>query len=268
MRAAAAACGLAVLVGGCGGAQRPRKDPFVAIEHNFRPPDPSRRAAPHWQRLSVLRGAGSKTATVTIDRHAIQWRMRWQCRAGTLSVAITPKPAGSATGHGTCPGRHSVTVVGTGTRRLTVTASAPWRLTVEQEVDTPVHEPPLTGMAPSRAAASGAFTPIERAGRGTATVYRLPSGRLGLRLEHFVTDPNSDLFVWLSRARAPRTTRQVLAAPHRVVGPLTATIGDQSYRLAPGTRVSDARSIVIWCMPVRIAYTAAPLTLTARGSRR
>ncbi len=261
MRAAAAACLLAVLVGGCGGKSHTRKDPFVAIERNFRPPDPSRRASPHWVPLRTLRGAGATSATVTIDRHAIQWRMRWKCRAGTLSVAITPRPAGSATSRGSCPGRRTVTVIGTGPHRLAVTASAPWRLTVEQQVDTPVHEPRLSAMTPAHAVAHGAFVPIEHAGRGTATVYRLPSGRLGLRLEHFVTDPNNSLFVWLSRARAPRTTRQVLAAPHRVAGALTATVGDQNYRLPRGTRLADARSVVIWCLPVRVAYTAAPLTV-------
>jgi len=260
VRVAATACALAVLVAGCGeGGQAEREDPFANVERGFRKFDPSKRSSPRWAPVRTLSGTGSKSASVEIDGGAIQWRARWRCRKGSFSVAVDPQPAGSEAARGKCPATRTATYIGSGKRKLTVTASAPWRLTVEQQLDTPLRQPPLAEMKPSRAATSGEFGRIERTGRGTATIYELPAGRRALRLENFVTDPNSDLFVWLSRARAPTTTKQVLAAPHRSIAALKATVGDHNYELPRGMRVEEVRSIVIWCRPVRIAYTAAPL---------
>lgn len=262
MRAVMAACALAAaLVAGCGGgsASAPRDDPFTDIERTFHKPDPSQAAAPHWAPLQTLAGAGDRTVTVTVADAAIQWRVRWQCHRGTFAVTASPQPAGSDSAEGRCPGTGTVTFIGTGTRQLVVSAAGPWRMRIEQQVDTPVHEPALAGMTPRRVVAQGRFAPVERAGRGTARIYRLADGNLALRLEGFVTDPNSDLFVWLSAARRPRTTRDVLAQPHTVLAPLTATVGDQNYRLPKGTSLAQARSVVIWCEPVRIAYAAATL---------
>ncbi|MBA3746209.1 MAG: hypothetical protein H0W96_01790 [Solirubrobacterales bacterium] len=56
--------------------------------------------------------------------------------------------------------------------------------------------------------ARGSFYKIERKGRGSATLYRLPGGRLALRMADFATESNTDLFVWLSEARRPRTTHR------------------------------------------------------------
>ena len=40
---------------------------------------------------------------------------------------------------------------------------------------------------------------------------------------------------------------------------LKSTIGDQNYLIPAAVDASEIRSIVIWCVPVRIAYTAASL---------
>jgi hypothetical protein len=52
---------------------------------------------------------------------------------------------------------------------------------------------------------------------------------------------------------------QANRAPHTVLRGLKSTLGDQNYVLPAGTRAGRVRSIVIWCEPIRIAYTAATL---------
>ena len=107
--------------------------------------------------------------------------------------------------------------------------------------------------------ASGRLYPIERRGRGKAVLYELPSGRLALRLEDFETSANTDLFVWLSEAERPRTTKQALRSEHTEFALLKSTIGDQNYLLPKNADADSIGSIVIWCQPIRIAYTAATL---------
>jgi hypothetical protein len=107
--------------------------------------------------------------------------------------------------------------------------------------------------------ARGRFYEIERFGRGEARLYRLPSGRLALRLAPFVTSANIDLHVWLTRSARPRTTVQANRAPHRDIALLKSTLGEQNYLLPAAMTLADARSVVIWCEPVQIAYTAATL---------
>ena len=65
--------------------------------------------------------------------------------------------------------------------------------------------------------------------------------------------------MWLSEAARPRTTKQAVRADHREFAPLKATIGSQNYLLPKDADADSIRSIVIWCEPVRIAYTAAAL---------
>jgi hypothetical protein len=144
---------------------------------------------------------------------------------------------------------------------LRVATPGAWRAVVEQQVDTALHEPALAAMraAGSAIVARGRFYDIERFGRGEARLYRLPSGRLALRLAPFVTSANIDLHVWLSRSARPRTTVQANRAPHRDVALLKSTLGEQNYLLPDGMTPADARSVVIWCDPVQIAYTAATL---------
>jgi hypothetical protein len=134
-------------------------------------------------------------------------------------------------------------------------------MTVEQQVTTPINEAPLPSLSAkrTRVVKRGRFKPIERRGAGTAVVHRLASGRLVLRLSGFSTAANTDLAVWLSPVPAPRTTTAVLKKPHRKVANLKATIGAQNYVLPADVKLAAMRSIVIWCEPVRIAYTAATL---------
>jgi len=214
------------------------------------------RAAPRWEPVKTLSGSGDAATTVSVDSNALQWRARWSCTRGSFQLSAKDRTFGTTR----CPGRKTHTAIDTGQIGLAVHASGPWRLSIEQQVDTPLHEPPLPGMNGDTELASGPFYKIERRGDGTARLYRLPDGRLGLRFEGFKTAANPQLFVWLSSADRPRTTKQVLTAPHIQLGLLTSTLGDQNYVLPAGIGEADLHSIAIWCKPIQIAYTAASLT--------
>jgi hypothetical protein len=267
-RAAAWVAALAVALAGagCGGSDDPSpataKDPFRAIPEGT-VVAPADKAAPRWEPVTTFSGSGAATRTVNIADDAIQWRVRWRCEPGTFSVTISPAPrSGSARADGDCPGRGEHSWVASGRRELRVQATGAWRVEVEQEVDTALHEPPLAAMRSPAAEvlARGSFYKVERESRGRAILYRLGNGRLALRMENFRTEANTDLFVWLSEARRPRTTRAAFRARHDEFAALKSTLGDQNYLLPRGADASRIRSIVIWCEPVRIVYAAATLT--------
>ncbi|MDQ3587077.1 MAG: DM13 domain-containing protein [Actinomycetota bacterium] len=128
-------------------------------------------------------------------------------------------------------------------------------------MDTPLREPPLAAMHSSRArtVGRGRFYPVESPGDGTASLYRLPSDRLALRLEDLRTSAYPDLFVWVSAARDPATSAQAAAAPHVELGRLKSTRGDQNYLLPKGLDRDAVASVVVWRAPIGMAYTAAAI---------
>lgn len=250
---------LSLAAPGCGGDDsEPQRDPFEAISGD--PPPQRHGAAPRWEHLSTLSGAGPRTQSVSIDRRAIQWRARWRCDEGQFRIELDPPPpGGKPLTERKCPARGADESIQTGSVKVRVTASAGWKLKVEQQVDTPLREPPLAGMSRRRLIASGDFYMVDKPGKGTANVYRLPGGRLALRLDGFQTSPNVDLFVWLSESPGPRTTKAAFGPRHVVASELKSTIGDQNYLLPRDVEPRQIRSIVIWCEPVRNVYTAAAL---------
>ena len=265
--AAVTAAAGAVALAGCGGGDgdpardAARDDPFRAL-----PKDtivaPADKAAPRWEAVATFTGSGAATKAVAIAEDAIQWRARWRCESGRFAISVAPRPrSGPAGKQGDCPGTGRQSWVTAGSQRLSVRAQGAWRVAVEQEVDTALREPPTAAMRSpgARVLARGDFYEIERKGRGRALLYQLPNRRLALRMEGFATDSNTDLFVWLSEARRPRTTKASFRTPHTEVALLKSTLGDQNYLLPRGTDASRIRSIVIWCAPVQIAYTAAAL---------
>ena len=255
-------CSLAV-AGGCGGDEKEKaeaSDPFAAISQAPAQREQPTRSTPRWERVVTFSGSGPATKAVTIARGALQWRARWRCESGQFELTSQPPPHdGKPLAKGPCRGQGAGVSIQHGQVRLAVKASGPWRVTVEQQIDTPLHEPPLPGMTEERLVERGRFFPIDKPGKGVASVYRLPNGRLALRIEDFQTTPNIDLFVWLSEAANPRTTKQAARAPHTVVQEMKATIGDQNYLLPRNVRPERIRSVVIWCEPVQNAYTAAAL---------
>jgi len=255
--AAAAGCG-----GGGDASEGP--DPFTAVEQDEKAGSARARtqAAPRWERVTTLRGSGDATEKIRIEADAVQWRVRWRCSEGRFEVSQSPAPdEGNPLGGGPCPGEGEATTIDTGELRLAVRTGGRWRAVIEQQVTDPIKEPPLPAMEAKAAevVARGRFYPVERRGRGSAALHELANGRLALRLEGFRTSNNTDLFVWLSKATRPRTTKQALRSDHTEFALLKSTIGSQNYLLPEGTDADSVRSIVIWCEPVRIAYTAATL---------
>lgn len=262
----AAGVALVLVPAGCGGDDEEegaaKKDPFKAVDTNFRTLR-SRRAAPRWEPVGVLAGRGTETERFVISKRAIQWRVRYSCPSGRITLSVSPQPeSGAARMRRKCRKEGEASFITTGNVELTAQAASRFEATVEQQVDTPLDEPPLRAMrAPGASvAARGRFYSIERRSRGRALVYRLSNGRLALRFEAFRTSSNSDLFVWLSEAERPRTTKQVLASPHREIALLKSTLGTQNYVLPRGVDAGSFRSIVIWCEPVLIAYGGASLS--------
>ncbi len=233
-------------------------DPFSTVEPRI--VDEGRRAFPRWEQVGTFSGSGAQAADVSIAEDALQWRVRWRCEGGArFSLAgSSVEPLADAT----CPGSGESYGIDTGALRLRVDATGPWRIVVEQEVDDPLREPPLPQMTAPDAALlrRGDFYEMERRGAGTALLYRLPDGSLALRLEGFDTTPSPDLFVWLSEAPRPQTAAEIIAAPYVDIGAVRSTAGDQNYLLPPTVDPAEIGSIVIWCAPLRIAYTAAGLS--------
>ena len=261
-------CLLAVATAsGCGGTDDGRKtstfDPFTDVR--VPPADVAagtRNAAPRWESITTLTGSGAAERPFTVAPRAIQWRARWRCESGQLRLTVVRGSQRRALTDAACPGTGMSAGVRTGQLRLAVSNPAAWQVKLEQQVDTPLHEPPLASMSSpgARLLSRGRFYRLERAGRGTASLYRLATGRLALRIDGgFATSANTDLFVWLSTARRPQNTVQAQRAPHTVLRLLKSTLGEQNYLLPASVKASRVRSIVIWCEPVQIAYTAASL---------
>ena len=261
-RSAAALVAL-VAISGCGGGDT-QSDPFTKVEQRERTRDAVAKGAvaPRWERVTSLSGSGDANHPVQIAPKAVQWRVRWRCTRGSFALRLAPPPdGGNPFGRGRCPGAGTAPAINTGKLQLGVRNVGPWRATVEQQVTEPLAEPPLPAMKAkgARVLASGRFYPIERRGSGKVDLYRLAGGRLALRFENFSTAANTDLFVWASRARRPRTTTQAVRSRHDEFAPLKTTGGDQNYLLPKGVKADSVRSVVIWCAQIRIAYTAAML---------
>jgi hypothetical protein len=158
-----------------------------------------------------------------------------------------------------CPEKGEGFAISTGRVRLAVDASGPWELTIDQQVDTPLDEPLLPGMATAPVVAQGSFYKLEMAGKGAAKLYVLPDGTRVVRLEGFEVPANTDLFLWFSEAASPRTSAEASASPHRVIGNLKSTSGNENYLVPADLPTERVNSVVIWCEPVSIAYAAAPL---------
>ncbi|HVM14374.1 MAG TPA: DM13 domain-containing protein [Egibacteraceae bacterium] len=254
----------AMVAGGCGegdagaGPVPPDGDPFEEVERATPDPDAPARAAPRWEQVLTLSGEGPVTEEFPIAEDALQWRANYRCGSGELVLQV--EDADEPMLEAECPDEDQAYAIETGFLELDVDASGPWELTVEQQVDTIYEEPPLEGMDEGEVLAEGSFYAIERTGEGTATLYRLPDGRLALRFaDDFQTLASPDLYVWLSEAEEPTTSAEAFEADRVDIGEITTTFGDHNYVLPDDVDPERIRSIVIWCAPVQIAYAAAAL---------
>jgi hypothetical protein len=216
------------------------------------------KVAPRWERVASFTGTSDqRTAGFDIAAGALQWRVTASCTGSALRVSVDGEPEPLALP--TCPGKGFGFSIRTGAATLDVVADGSWEVVVDQQLDTPVSEARLAGMDERSRVADGGFYAIDQTGSGTAALYRLPDGRTALRLDPFQVTDNSDLFVWLSEADRPRTSKDALEAPHVQLDRLKATAGAQNYLVPADVPTAGIRSVVIWCEPVRTAYAAASL---------
>lgn len=234
-------------------------DPFAAAKQRVLTIQP---AAPRWERVTTLEGTGEKTTSLRISMRARRWRVRWHCTTGVIELSVRPRPAaGRARRQRRCQRSGTTTWIQGGAVRLSVAARGHWGAVIDQQLDTPLREPPLRAMrAPgARLLASGHFYPIEAPGIGTASLYQLPSDRLALRFTDLRTSAYPELVVWISRTPRPKTTQQVASTPHIQLAALKSTRGSQNYLLPKNVDREAVGSVVIWWTPVKMAYTAAAL---------
>ncbi|HEX2048623.1 MAG TPA: DM13 domain-containing protein [Acidimicrobiales bacterium] len=218
------------------------------------------RSQPWWQGLTTLEGSGPTTTTpFNVAEDALQWRVKWTCETGRLLVRVPgqARPVVDAA----CPGSD----VGYGVRKgpvaLDVRADGPWTMVVDQQVDVPLHEPPLPVMtAPgTRRVLTGSLYRIDQVGTGTVDFYRLEDGRYALRLDSFFVTANIDLELRLSPLEAPQSTEQYMNAPSVWVAPLDVTTGSLNFTVPADVDPTRYRSIVVWCPIIDSAYAAATL---------
>ena len=218
------------------------------------------RSQPWWQQVGRYTGTGASAPNLfRIGAGAIQWRVTVSCERGRFVVheAGQSRPLIDES----CAAGKRVELTRRPRRGLQLQAEGPWTARVEQQVDVPLVEPPLAAMsAPgTRTVATGDFFRIDQVGRGRLTLYRLANGRHALRLRNFYVTPNVDLEIRFSPLRKPRTTRQYLSAPARLVAPLDVTTGSMNFTVPAGVDPRRYRSVVIWCPLITSAYAAATL---------
>lgn len=221
------------------------------------------RSSPWWDRVTTFSGNGSAiTGTFSIDPSALQWRVGWTCEAGSLQVQPhrpSGEPIGQAPIDDDCPSEGIGLSIGVDEIELRVEATAEWELTIEQQLDLPLVEPPTPEMEAGELIATGELYPIERKGEGKLEVYRLRDGSLQMRLEDFYVSPNVDLEIEVSSLAEPRSTDGFFEAPHEHVAMVPITTGSINYDVPDTIDLDRWRSIVIWCEPLHIAYAAATL---------
>lgn len=109
---------------------------------------------------------------------------------------------------------------------------------------------------------SGKFHSLHAPTSGTATV-RGDGMRATLTLSNFKTEVAPDLEVWLYRGEAPRKGAKdadIAKGKYLKVGMFkTSFQGTFRFDLPAGTKLSDYKSVVLWCDLVKTAFGAAPL---------
>jgi hypothetical protein len=225
---------------------------------------PAERSHPWWKPVSTFKGDGATTtAPFDIEVGAAQWRVTWKCQTGTFSAVPVKQPGSpdrplardAACANATGSGFSSQT----GRFALEITASGPWELTVDQQVDHALVEELLPEMAQATVLSTAALYNVDRTARGTARFYSLADGRRAVRLESFYVTANVDLEIRLSELAAPKTTDEIAKAPFAQVAFLKATLGSMNYLVPPEVDVTRYRSVVIWCEITNNAYGAGTL---------
>lgn len=263
-----------VLSAACGGSSgreraaaptvRAESPPVSATSTTVAPTGDGRRSQPYWIPLADFKGSGDTTTEAfTVLPDALQWRVFFRCERGPFT-ALPLRDSGQplkrplADGAG-CEQEGKGFAVETGRFTLKVATPGAWEARIEQQVDTPLVEPPPPGIEGAQVLATTPFYGVDRKGEGTATLYKMPDGSQLIRLDNFSVTLNKDLEIRMSPVPTPKTTDEIARAPFSPVAPLKATVGSMNYPVPPNVDLTKYRSIVIWCEITYNAYAAAAL---------
>lgn len=108
-------------------------------------------------------------------------------------------------------------------------------------------------------ALSGTFREKAHLGQGTATIAR-KDGKTYLVLDAaFKTDAGPRLHVYLAGHPDPNSSPDVHSMGDLDLGPLKSPFGAQVYEIPEAKAGEDWRSVVVYCVPFKVVFTAASL---------
>lgn len=125
-------------------------------------------------------------------------------------------------------------------------------------LDRTVAEPLPAAAESATVVLRGSFHSNAHDTRGTATVLRLPDGRLVLRFSEFETLNGPDVQIYLVAADDVVDERDV-AKGFINLGTMKGNIGDQHYDIPAGTDLGSYRAVSVWCRRFAVNFGAAPL---------
>jgi Electron transfer DM13 len=108
---------------------------------------------------------------------------------------------------------------------------------------------------------SGKLSSIHAPTVGTVTITHTAGGDV-LSIKGLKTEVAPDLEVWLLASAAPKTEADdvvVAKTRHLQVAVLKTFSGDFSFKLPAGTKVSDYRSVILWCAQFNVTFGGANL---------
>jgi hypothetical protein len=108
------------------------------------------------------------------------------------------------------------------------------------------------------ALATGPFRSLDYTTSGSATLVRLPDGKLAVQFEALDTSDGPDLYVYLSDKPAD-SPEASFGSGFTNLGKLKANRGNQVYEVPAGTDLTTVRSVVIWCERFSEGFGVAPL---------
>ncbi len=96
-------------------------------------------------------------------------------------------------------------------------------------------------------------------GSGGVAVFRLSDGKRLLRLDSIDVTNGPDLHVYLSAHPDPKTREDVHQPGYADLGKLKANQGSQNYDIPADVELNAIRSVVIYCQPFHVVFSAAAL---------
>jgi len=105
---------------------------------------------------------------------------------------------------------------------------------------------------------SGALHALGAPTTGNVSVTEV-GGKVTVKLSNLKTQPGPGLEVWLYQAAAPAKSAKdaaIVAVKHIKVGELKKFAGNFSFTAPAGTKISDFKSVVLYCAVVKTAFAA------------